>query len=355
MGSEGTQTFDANWRSCSPIGHIANVSRVEPKLTPTSAGAFGDEATQTYDQTIGHFFLLACQRYGDHCFIRSADGDSLTFNETLRRVAQIVRTCRMIGLAKGDRVVCYGEDTFNATLYALALSITGIVFVPLSPQFSVHFLKNLMAQSGALVAFTSTGYFEKLLEENIDTIHLSDVAVHRMRATSPACEVFDSISVEESHRLLCGVSPPNPFRRCANDSADIGIDWTTQTGRAQTHRRSTLRTLCRRTTCASCGHATSFFDDRCTDSCLRIPHVDDRHFNGRGTRRADAHRHSSISRRGPRARSHGTSDDAARPTLVAHTVGKDDCAALRAEREVPARRRRNPAPGLLAQRRKSGA
>ncbi len=154
------------------------------------------------ESTLGHFFLDACVQDGNRCFLRSAKGESLSFDETLCRVAQIVQTCRMIGLEKGDRVVCYSEDTFNSTLYALALSIAGIVFVPLSPQFSVHFLKSLMTQSGALVVFTSLGHFERLVEEGIDTIYLSDVAIHHVRAASPASDSFDAITVEKAREVL---------------------------------------------------------------------------------------------------------------------------------------------------------
>lgn len=133
-------------------------------------------AEKTELKTIGECFLRSCRENWDGNFVRHAGGRSIPYRETVMRVAGIVKYFQDQGIGQGDRVVCYWEETIPALDFALACAMTGVIFVPLSPLFSVHYLKNLQDQNDAKRIFTTPERMAQLQEGGLEPIAYDDLS-----------------------------------------------------------------------------------------------------------------------------------------------------------------------------------
>lgn len=129
---------------------------------------------KTEGLTLGDFFLRSCREDSQQIFIRHVNGDCMTYEGALQRVAGMVQRFHELGLRKGDRVLCYWEETMPAIFFTLACALTGIIPIPLSPVFSIHYLKNLMTQSGARAVFSTLDRLGQLEEGELEPICYAD-------------------------------------------------------------------------------------------------------------------------------------------------------------------------------------
>lgn len=65
--------------------------------------------------------------------------ESETYAELARRVAHVVSELDRMGIARGDRVLCYTEETYPLAVAFLACSVRGAVPVPVSSVFTRQF------------------------------------------------------------------------------------------------------------------------------------------------------------------------------------------------------------------------
>jgi len=120
------------------------------------------------EPTLGWFFLNSSKQNLSKVFIRHVFGFNYTYEDTIFRVAHIIQFFNEKGIKKGDRIVCYWEDTIPGVMFSLACAISGVILVPLSPIFSSHYLKNLMAQNSARVVFTTLEKMPLLKEADLE-------------------------------------------------------------------------------------------------------------------------------------------------------------------------------------------
>jgi acyl-coenzyme A synthetase/AMP-(fatty) acid ligase len=152
--------------------------------------------------TLGDFFLNSCRQHPGQNFIRQADGEGICYEEALFRVARIVQAFDQMGLKKGDRVVCYWEETLPAIFFTIACALSGVIFIPLSPIFSVHYLKNLICQSGARGIFTTLDRLGQLEEAEMEPTCLSEGSLFPTPGSSLSFQSMPSLEFEEALGML---------------------------------------------------------------------------------------------------------------------------------------------------------
>jgi len=126
------------------------------------------------DPSVGRYFLAGSEGKLSANFIHHIFGLHITYGAAIRKIAAIVQFLRNLGIQKGDRIIGYWEDPVPAVLFSLASAISGTIFVPLSPIFSVRYLKNLMVQSGARAVFTTMDQMPALKEGELEPYCCND-------------------------------------------------------------------------------------------------------------------------------------------------------------------------------------
>jgi long-chain acyl-CoA synthetase len=94
-------------------------------------------------QTITGYLLRAVLDFPRHTAVSRIlpDGtrDSETYAELTRRVVHVVTEMHRMGIARGDRVLCYTEEGYPLVIALLACSVRGAIPVPVSGVFSREF------------------------------------------------------------------------------------------------------------------------------------------------------------------------------------------------------------------------
>jgi long-chain acyl-CoA synthetase len=104
--------------------------------------------------TLPRYLLDSAARSPEQLLFRSKAVD-LSYAEVVRQVAAGARELDAVGIRRGEKIVCYLEDTISLALFLLSCSLRGVLPVPLSPVFSQDYLKDLTRQSGARFVYTT--------------------------------------------------------------------------------------------------------------------------------------------------------------------------------------------------------
>lgn len=80
---------------------------------------------------------------------------SMTYGDAAVRISDGLDVIAKLELNSGDRVVCYMEQTIPLTLFMITCAASGIVPVPISPVFSLNYLRTLVRQCGARAIYTT--------------------------------------------------------------------------------------------------------------------------------------------------------------------------------------------------------
>ena len=166
-----------------------------------------------YSFTLAQYFIDSCIQNKKEIFLRHANGEIITYEESLLRVAHTVQRLDEAGIQKGDRVVCYWEETVPAIFFTLACAVIGALPIPLSPVFSVRYLKNLIQQSEARAVFTTVDRLAQLEEEDLDAIAYSegiapDPVIFPLEETGNG--IFD-LAAERLKRRAAAIRPEDIF------------------------------------------------------------------------------------------------------------------------------------------------
>lgn len=148
--------------------------------------------------TLPALFLRANAQFPQRTFIRSLRNDGeqrLSYAETAATVARIVEQFQ--SLAPGDRVICYLEEMVPSILFCLACTYRGAVQVPLSPSFSLEYMKRLMARTGARAVLTGDELAPQLRNHvDVPVYSLSSFASDAGEAAKP--ELLTALSSQRA-------------------------------------------------------------------------------------------------------------------------------------------------------------
>lgn len=81
--------------------------------------------------------------------------ESMTYAEAAVQVSDALDVIANLELNAGDRVVCYTEQTVPLALFMITCAASGIVPVPISPVFSLNYVRTLVRQCGARAIYTT--------------------------------------------------------------------------------------------------------------------------------------------------------------------------------------------------------
>lgn len=113
-------------------------------------------------QTLAEYIHACLELHSAHPFLAELDGPSLTYGKTRRRIEDIRRLFVRLGLKPGDRVALLGPNSINWCLIYLAAVTSGLVAVPILPDFNAVNVQNILLHSEARILFLAGSTLEKL-------------------------------------------------------------------------------------------------------------------------------------------------------------------------------------------------
>lgn len=121
------------------------------------------------------------------------DGSSerLSYGELACQVARVAHELERVGVSRGDRVLCYTEESYPLMLAILACSVNGMIPVPVSGVFSERFA----------------------LEEVAERVGARAVLSHHARATEFVRRGYATLCFDDAGRIACVT--PRPSLRAA--------------------------------------------------------------------------------------------------------------------------------------------
>lgn len=107
---------------------------------------------------VHELFLAALERFPNRTFLHTITGDiekRMTYRETASVLIGTIEALRASGIRSGDRVVCYADEIVPSIYFMLSCAFEGIVFCPLSPNFSAGAAVRLMERIWSRCLFTT--------------------------------------------------------------------------------------------------------------------------------------------------------------------------------------------------------
>lgn len=130
-------------------------------------------------QSITGYLLRAVLDFPRHVAVSrilpAGTHESETYAELACHVAQVVSELDRMGVAHGDRVLCYTEETYPLAIALLACSVRGAVPVPVSSVFSRQFaLDEVAARVGASAVLCHRAHAEHFAGHGYATMRFDD-------------------------------------------------------------------------------------------------------------------------------------------------------------------------------------
>src|ERR1043166_6618006 len=105
-------------------------------------------------ETLHGFFVRAVESYASESLFRLQHG-TLTYADVASRVAVGTEQFRRFGFKRGDRIVCFTDQTIPLGLFILTAGFMRVIPTAISPVFSPHYLKALCKTSGARAVYVT--------------------------------------------------------------------------------------------------------------------------------------------------------------------------------------------------------
>ena len=150
-------------------------------------------------------------KFSDRKALGYVDEEYLTYSQMGKQIAAAQAFCKALELNPGDRVVIYSQNMPNWGVVYFALQCSGIVCVPVLPDFNSHELENVLEHSEAKAIFISEGLEYKLKEAKKNfiqhTIRLEDLSLLSGNDQSPvynpeASYTSDYVAPEDELAIL---------------------------------------------------------------------------------------------------------------------------------------------------------
>jgi acyl-CoA synthetase (AMP-forming)/AMP-acid ligase II len=105
-------------------------------------------------ETLHGFFARAVESYASEPLFRLQQG-TLTYADVASRVAVGIERFHRFGFKRGDRVVCFTDQTIPLGLFLLTAGFLRVIPAAISPVFSPQYLKTLRKTSGARAVYVT--------------------------------------------------------------------------------------------------------------------------------------------------------------------------------------------------------
>ncbi|WP_321346384.1 AMP-binding protein [uncultured Draconibacterium sp.] len=118
------------------------------------------------------FISESVKNYANNEALGFIDGDYLTYAEMGRKISAVQAFLEKLGISEGDKVIIYSQNMPNWGVVYFALQCSGIVAVPVLPDFSPVELENVIKHSESKVLFISSSLQYKIKEADISTLDI---------------------------------------------------------------------------------------------------------------------------------------------------------------------------------------
>lgn len=147
---------------------------------PPKNNVMASTLKELYEHSIATFALRPCSSL--------YEGEALTYESFGQRVEMLVRTLTVAGLSSGDKVALYSNNMPNWAVSYFAATISGMVIVPILPDFSEDEVNLLLEHSEAKALIISDKLFGKISRNSIERLNVVIRAVN-LSVISQRCDV----------------------------------------------------------------------------------------------------------------------------------------------------------------------
>ena len=122
--------------------------------------------------TLRDLYLHSVNAYSSRCMSSMYGGECVTFAEFARKVEAEAEMLRMAGLSSGDKVALLSNNMPNWAVSYFAAVISGLVIVPILPDFSTPELDMIIRHCGAKALCCSDKLYTKVSKETIEGLNV---------------------------------------------------------------------------------------------------------------------------------------------------------------------------------------
>ena len=123
-------------------------------------------------QTLRELYLHSIETYASRPVSSMYGGESLTYTQFSERVADVAALLRGAGLSSGDKVALLSNNMPNWSVCYFAVVTSGMVVVPILPDFSGGELDMIIRHADAKALLVSDKLFGKLSKETISGLNI---------------------------------------------------------------------------------------------------------------------------------------------------------------------------------------
>ena len=168
--------------------------------------------------TIPSFFNRSVHEYAGRPAVSFVNGTPITYAELGRQVDELARKLYALGLQPGDKVALLGHNMPNWVVAYFAATTTGLVIVPILPDFTREEVENVLSHSEAKVLLVSERLYVKV----------EGLALPHLQATFK----LDNLALLDGS-LPAGGLPPVPSVEVREDDMAALIYTSGTTGRSK--------------------------------------------------------------------------------------------------------------------------
>ena len=142
------------------------------------------------------FISESVKKYANNKALGFIDGEYLTYGEMGQKISAVQAFLEKLDIGEGDKVIIYSQNMPNWGVVYFALQCSGIVAVPVLPDFSPVELENVIKHSESKAMFISANLQYKLKEVDASTL---DIVV-KIDDLSVLKTANESVSFDEEAR-----------------------------------------------------------------------------------------------------------------------------------------------------------
>ena len=122
--------------------------------------------------TLYEVFKRSIENFAERTAFSLFDGETLTYAEVGRRVAQVQESLKTAGLKAGDKVVLLSSNMPNWGVCYFAITTAGLVAVPILSDFTSEELDMIIEHAEAKALLCSDKLYTKLSKETVEKMNI---------------------------------------------------------------------------------------------------------------------------------------------------------------------------------------
>lgn len=122
--------------------------------------------------TLRDIYLQSVSAYASRRMSSMYGGETMSYSEFAQKVEGTAEMFRMSGLSSGDRVALLSNNMPNWAVPYFAAAISGLVIVPILPDFSTPELDMIITHCGAKALCCSDKLYTKVSKETVDGLNV---------------------------------------------------------------------------------------------------------------------------------------------------------------------------------------